>query len=344
MEFQDYYSVLGVPKTATEKEIRSAYRKLARKHHPDVNPGNNEAEERFKQINEAYEVLSDVDKRTKYDQLGARWKEYEQARPGTAPGGRGTGGARGEPFEWAGFDDAGPGGGVRYEYTSTSGEDLNDLFGDESPFSDFFETFFGSGGPTSAGDRSGRTRRPRAGMDVEHPLEVSLADAYRGTTVTLVLRGTDGATRRLEVKVPPGVRTGSRVRVAGKGGEGAAGGPAGDLYLVITLAPDDRFQLRGDDLQTQVRVPFTALLLGGEAHVPTPDGRTLALTVPAHTQDGREFRLRGQGMPRLGKAPAKGDLYAEVHALLPQHLSARERELLEEFDRAGAGTAGASRR
>jgi DnaJ-class molecular chaperone len=340
VEFQDYYSVLGVPRTATEKEIRSAYRKLARKHHPDVNPGNSEAEDRFKRINEAYEVLSDAEKRTKYDQLGERWRDYEQAqRAGTAAGG--------EPFDWSGFAGAGPGG-IRYEYRTTGEDDLRDLFGEESPFSDFFETFFSSSssGPSAVGATGRRTRRaarrPRTGADMEHPLELSLADAYKGTTVTLALRGPDGTTRRIEVKVPPGVRNGSRVRVVGKGGEGDAGGAAGDLYLVVALKPDPRFELRGDDLYTKVQVPLTTMLLGGEARVSTPDGRTLALTIPATTQDGRTFRLRGQGMPRLGKAPAKGDLHAEVHAQLPNRLSPRERELVEELARAAAGTAGAA--
>ena len=338
MEFQDYYSVLGVPRTATEKEIRSAYRKLARKHHPDVNPGNSEAETRFKQINEAYEVLSDAEKRSKYDQLGERWRDYEQAQRAA--------GAAGEPFDWSGFaGGGGPGGGVRYEYRTTGEEDLHDLFGEESPFSDFFETFFSSssGGAASAGGPGRRARRPRAGSDMEHPLEISLADAYKGTTVTLALQGQDGRTRRIEVNVPAGVRNGSRIRVAGKGGEGDAGGTAGDLYLVIALKPDPRFELRGNDLYTEVRVPLATMLLGGEARVTKPDGRTLALTIPASTQDGRRFRLRGQGMPALGKA-SKGDLHAEVHAQLPERLSERERELIEEFARAGAGTAGAGTR
>ncbi len=325
VQFQDYYSLLGVPRTATEKEIRSAYRKLARKHHPDVNPGNTEAEDRFKRINEAHEVLSDAEKRAKYDQLGEHWKDDEQAHRG-----------------------GGAGGGVRYEYRSTGDDDLRDMFGDEAPFSDFFETFFGSsqggrstGGRGAGGGGAGRTRRPRAGSDLEHPLDLSLADAYKGTTVTLAIQGEDGVTRQIEVKVPPGVRTGSRIRVAGKGGAGTAGGASGDLYLIVRLKADPRFELRGDDLSTDVRVPYTTMLLGGEAHVTTPDGRTLALSIPAATQDGRTFRLRGQGMPRLGRAPAKGDLRASVHARMPERLSARERELIEELVGAGTGTTGA---
>jgi DnaJ-class molecular chaperone len=340
MEFQDYYAVLGVPKTATEKQIRTAYRKLARQHHPDVNPGNQEAEDRFKQINEAYEVLSDPEKRKKYDEVGSRWREYEQWQ-------RNQGAAGGaQPFDWEGFGAQGPGG-VRYEYRTVDGEDLRDMFGDESPFSDFFESMFGRGAGTQRGrsGRAARGRRPRAGADLEQPVEVSLADAYRGTTMQLEMRAADGKTRRLEVKIPAGVRTGSRVRVSGQGAPGQGGAPSGDIYLLVTVAPDPRFERRGDDLHTQVRAPLGTLLLGGEARVPTPDGRTLALSIPGGTQDGRVFRLRGQGMPRLGAADVRGDLHAEVHARFPERLSKHQRELIEEFARSGAETTdGAVRR
>jgi curved DNA-binding protein len=348
VEYQDYYATLGVSKTATEKEIRTAYRKLARTHHPDVNPGNKAAEDRFKQINEAYEVLSDAEKRKKYDELGSRWREYEQWERAQASGaaagaGRAGAGQAGRPFDFGGFAGQGPGG-ARYEYRTASDEDLRDLFGEGAPFSDFFETFFGSAG--SAG--SARTARPGAGggrvsrrrlsgSDLDHPVEISLADAYRGTTVKLALRLPDGKTRRLEVKIPPGVRAGSRVRIAGQGQPGEGGGQAGDLYLVVAVGPDSRFERRGDDLATQVRAPLATLVLGGDVRVPTPDGRALALTVPAGTQDGRIFRLRGQGMPRLGKPDTRGDLHVELHARLPASLSPRERELFEEFVRAGAG-------
>jgi curved DNA-binding protein len=340
VEFQDYYATLGVPRTATEKEIRAAYRKLARKHHPDVNPGNSEAEDRFKLINEAYEVLADPEKRKKYDELGSRWKEYEQWQRASQSG------ATQAPFDWQGFGAAGGPGGARTEYRSVSEEDLRDLFGEDAPFSDFFETFFsgqGGGTATAGRGRAGRGRvaepRPRAGGDIEHPVQVSLADAFRGTMLDLSLRDPDGATRRLEVKIPPGVRTGSRVRVSRQGGPGRGGGPAGDLYLVLEVRPDPRFERRGDDLHTQVQAPLEAMLLGGEARVPTPDGRALALTIPAGTQDGRTFRLRGQGMPRLGSPDTRGDLHATVHARLPVSLTQRQRELIEEFARSGAESA-----
>jgi curved DNA-binding protein len=329
MEFRDYYALLGVPKTASEKEIRSAYRKLARKFHPDVNPGNKEAEERFKKINEAYEVLSDPEKRKKYDQLGSRWKEYEsyeRAQAAAAAAGQPQ-----QPFDFSDFVGAGAGapGGARYEYRTTSPEDLQDLFGDDQPFSDFFETFFagrGTDGPRPA-------PRPRRGTDLEYPVEVTLAEAYRGTSRMLELRLPDGQTRRLEVQIPPGVTDGSRIRVAGQGNPGRAGGPPGDIYLVATVTPDPRFQRDGDDLRTRVSAPLATLVLGGEVHVPTPDGRRLALRIPADTQDGKIFRLRGQGMPHLGQPERKGDLHAEVHVRLPVHLSERQRQLLEEFAR-----------
>jgi curved DNA-binding protein len=327
VDFQDYYALLGVPKTASEKEIRSAYRKLARQYHPDVNPGNPEAEATFKRVTEAYEVLSDPDKRKKYDQLGSRWKEYESYERAQAAAA--AAGQQQQPFD---FDDVvaeGPRGGARYEYRSVSPEDLQDMYGTERPFSDFFETFFGPGGAGSA-----RTSTPGRGFDLEYPVEISLAEAYRGTTRTLELQVPDGPSRRLEVKIPPGVTDGSRVRIAGQGAPGRAGGPAGDLYLLTSITVDPRFERVGDDLRTRVSTPLATVLLGGEVHVPTPDGRRLALKIPSETQDGRVFRLRGQGMPHLGQPDRRGDLHAEVHAQLPEHLSAHERELLEEFGRA----------
>ena len=334
MEYKDYYAVLGVPRTATEKEIRAAYRKLARQYHPDVNPGDKAAEARFKEINEAYEVLSDPEKRKRYDELGARWPEYEQwqrARAAGAPqrdGGRvgdSAAGAERPDVEWAWGPE-----GVGYTSRTLSEEDLRDLFGAERPFSDFFEAFFGRRG---AGAGFWGAPHPRPGADLEHPVEVTLEEAYRGATRHLTLQTPGGETRRLEVKIPPGVTTGSRVRIAGQGAPGSGGGPPGDLYLVVTVRPDPRFERRGDDLVHRLAVPLTTLLLGGEARVPTPDGRTLALTVPAGTQEGQVVRLRGQGMPQLGRPERRGDLLVEVHARLPRRLTPRQRELVEELAR-----------
>jgi curved DNA-binding protein len=321
MEYQDYYATLGVPRTASEKEIRSAYRKLARQYHPDVNPGDTEAEERFKQIAEAYEVLSDEEKRRRYDELGPQWREYEQWEA-----------ARQAAGQQAGVDDffrgQRPGGG--YGYRTVSEEDLEDLFGNRQPFSDFFESMFGGG---IRGGRTAPAARPRAGSDLEYPIEVTLAEAYQGSRRTITLRMPDGTERRLEVTLPPGVTDGSRIRLAGQGNSGRAGGPAGDLYLVVSVSPDPRFERDGDNLRTKISVPMSTLILGGRAMVPTPDGRELELTIPAGTQDGRVFRLRGQGMPRLGDPRRRGDLYAEVHVRLPERLTERQRELMEEFAR-----------
>jgi curved DNA-binding protein len=345
MEFQDYYAVLGVARDASEKQIRAAYRKLARQHHPDVNPGNAEAEGRFKQINEAYEVLSDAEKRKRYDEVGQDWREYEQWQRAQAAGGV----PRGEPFDWSSVMGERPD--VRYEYRSVNEEDLRDMFGDEAPFSDFFETLFHSGEPGdgASGRRRGggtarRRARPRSGEDLEQPVEVSLADAYRGTTMYLSIQAAGGGPRRLEVKIPPGVRDGSRVRVKGQGGPGGDGGRPGDVYLIVTVLPDARFERDGNDLRIDVRAPLGAFLLGGEARVPTLDGRALALTIPAGTPDGRVFRLRGQGMPHLGRSNERGDLHVAAHVELPTRLSGHQRELIEEFTHADAERAeGAAR-
>lgn len=317
MDYQDYYAILGVPKTATENEIRSAYRKLARQYHPDVNPDNEEAVERFKQINEAYEVLSDPEKRKVYDQVGSRWREYEQWQRSAAQSG--------EQVDWQDLFGQPPGG-YRYEYRTVNPEDLEDLFGDTDPFSDFFSNLFGGG--VRGGGRGGRRR---TGGDLESPISATLAEAYKGSSRVITIQTPDGQSRQIEVQIPPGVRDGSRIRVSGQGMPGQSGGQAGDLYLVVTVQPDPRFEREGNDLHTAVRVPVSVLLLGGEVPVPTPDNRTLHLTIPPGTQDGRTFRLRGRGMPELRQPDRRGDLFVEVHARLPERLTPRQRELIEEF-------------
>lgn len=321
MEFRDYYQILGIDRKASDKEVRSAFRRLARKYHPDVNPGNKEAEQRFKAVNEAYEVISDREKRRRYDELGGRWKEYE-----TWQRAQQAGGTRGQPFDWARFGFGEPPGGGRRTSRTLTQEEVGRLFDGESPFSEFFETFFGG-----MSGRGRRAQRQRAGSDVEHPLEVSLAEAYRGTSRRLEQQFPSGQARRLEVRIPPGVSDGSRIRIARQGAEGAGGGPAGDLYLVVSVQPDPRFERRGEDLHTKVSVPLTVCMLGGEIKVPTPDDRHLALRIPPGTRDGQVFRLRGQGMPRLEDASQRGDLLAEAHVQLPTHLTPRQRELFAEL-------------
>jgi curved DNA-binding protein len=315
VEFQDYYDTLGVSRDASEKDVRAAFRRLARQHHPDVNPGDKAAEERFKQINEAYEVLSDPEKRRRYDELGAHWREYAEAGAQPPPGGAGwTGGP------WSG-------GGT---YRTVREEDLEDLFGDASPFSDFFEQYF-RGGPSGA--ERARSPRPRAGADAEAEVEIDVGEAYAGTKRLLSLTGPDGAPRRVEATIPAGVDEGSRIRLAGQGMPGRAGGPSGDLYLVVRVRPDPRFERSGADVRTTVRAPLPTVVLGGTARVVKPDGRALELTIPAGSQDGRVFRLRGQGFPRRAGGSERGDLLAEVHVTLPTAVEGRERELLEELAR-----------
>ncbi len=316
VDYKDYYKILGVDKKATEKEIRSAYRKLARKYHPDVNPGDKSAEEKFKEINEANEVLSDPEKRKKYDELSTYYQQYGRM-PGTGAG------------------PMGGDGGARYEYRTMSEEDLNDLFGGQSPFSDFFETFFSSSFADQTGGRTrttGRTRpRARMGQDIESPVEVTLAEAYQGVTRVFELTDTDGSSKRLEVKIPAGVDEGSRIRIAGQGGQGTAG--RGDLYLRIHVLPDPRFTREGTTLRTSVEVPLATAVLGGEVRVTTPDGRGLMLRIPPETANGKSFRLRGQGMPQLGQPDKRGDLYAEVSVVLPTQLNDEQRRLFEAFAR-----------
>ncbi len=298
MEYKDYYKVLGVPKGASEKEIKAAYRKLARKFHPDVNSGNKDAEARFKEIGEAYDVLSDKDKRKRYDTLGENWQAFGQRG---APGWPGAGGR-----------------GVRI--------DLEDL-GGAGGFSEFFRTFFGGGG---AGHGGGFAADEIPASDAEAEVDLTLGEVLRGTTREVQLQG---SRRRVEVRIPAGVREGSRVRVAGEGGRGA-GGRKGDLYLRVRVAPDPAFERRGDDLATTVRVPLTAAVLGGEAQVPTLDG-TIGIKIPAGTPAGQVFRLRGHGLPRLGEKDARGDLLATLAVELPRSLTSEQKELFEGLRRTG---------
>lgn len=313
VDYKDYYKILGVDKQASQKDIQKAYRKLARKYHPDVNPGDQSAEEKFKEINEANEVLSDPEKRKQYDELNDYYQQYGQ---------------------WPGARQA-AGGGRRTQYRTMSEEDLNDLFGGASPFSDFFETYFGGGMP---GATQGRTRAGRGAsyappaQDAESEVDITLAEAYRGGTRVLELTEPDGNTRRLEIKIPAGVHDGARIRMAGQGFQGAAG--RGDLYLRIHVLPDAQFTREGTTLHTRVNVPLTTAMLGGEVMVPTPDGRRLALRIPEGTANGRSFRLRGQGMPTVGQPEKRGDLYADINVVLPTQLNAEQRQLFEAFARA----------
>jgi curved DNA-binding protein len=317
VDFKDYYATLGVPKTASDKEIKQAFRKLARKYHPDVNPGDVAAELKFKELNEANEVLADPEKRRKYDELGSNWRMYEQAQQ--AGGGRG-----GSPFgegTWT-YD---VGGGFR----PMSEDEMHGIFeGEDSPFSDFFRTFFAGGGAAEPGGgrrgRTGRAARPQRGRDLEHDVELTLEDVLQGLTQRFSVNQ-GGVARNVEVRIPAGVTEGSRVRVAGEGARGTGSAASGDLFLRVRLKPHPRFERKGRDLHTRVRVPVTTAVLGGEVEVPTLAGKPLRLRVPAGTQSGQVFRLRGHGLPGTGKAAERGDIYAAVEAQLPSTLTPEQR-------------------
>jgi len=313
MVTRDYYEILGVGRNASEKEIRQAYRRLARKYHPDVNPNDKSAEAKFKEIGEAYEVLSDPEKRAKYDRWGHAWRQME---------------AQEEAARQAGFQTGGFGqGSTAWQWHAGPGADFGFGSFGSGGFSEILEEILRG----TSGRASTRARpQPTRGEDVEHPVEVSLAEAYTGTTRILQMDGPQP--RRLEVKIPAGVRDGSRVRIAGEGAPGFAGGPRGDLYLLISVRPDPLFERKEDDLYTEVPVPLETLMLGGEVSIPTPKGTRLALKIPPETQNGTQFRLAGQGMPHL-QGGGRGDLYARVKAVLPTNLTPRERELFQELAR-----------
>lgn len=313
MEYKDYYRILGVDRNATDKEIKRAFRRLARQHHPDMNPDDPHTEERFKEINEAYEVLSAPEKRSRYDQLGMDWQRWQQA------GGQPSG------FDWSRWTTSQPG--QRVHVRQAGPEDLQDMFGSSSPFSDFFSQIFGGMGASPRDGGFQQQFRPQRGQDYEQVVDISLQEVFRGTSRILQKDG-----QRLEVKIPPGARTGTRVRMSGAGGSGNGSGPAGDLYLRVVVQPDPRFERKGDDLYTEVAANLYTMVLGGTVRVPTMDGHKM-LTIPAGTQSGRIFRLRDQGLPHLRQPRQRGDLYAKVAVKLPTHLSDQEAELFEELRR-----------
>lgn len=315
MEYKDYYRVLGVDRSADQKAIKKAYRQLARQYHPDVNPGDRQSESKFKEINEAYEVLGDPDKRQKYDRLGANWQAFQAA--GQDPSG----------FDWSRWTTGAPGGRTRVDYA-----DLSNLFG-QGGFSDFFQAIFGGAGATrttsNMSDPSGGAgpfqQSSMRGGDAEHLVEITLDEAFHGTQHTLSIDN-----RRIEVKIPAGVRTGSRVRVAGEGYPSAGGRPAGDLYLVVRVQPHAIFERDGDDLAGEVAVDVYTAVLGGEVTVPTMTGKA-TLRIPPGTQPGQLFRLRGQGMPNLRDPHKRGNLLVKAQVRIPKHLSERQRKLFLEL-------------
>jgi len=312
MDYKDYYKILGVERKASTDEIKRAYRKLAMQYHPDRNPGNKRAEERFKEINEAYQVLSDSQKRSRYDQLGDSYSHWQRSG---APGG----------FDWSqwftpegrGFSGQPGSGGPSVQYGN-----LDDLFGDGT-FSDFFRTIFGGMDIGAAPRGRGRQHTTPA---LQQAVTISLREAYSGTTRQIKMDH-----RRIEVKIPAGARSGTKVRVAG-GVPAGPGSQAGDLYLVLEVAADPNFERQGNDLHTQIGVNVFTAMLGGEVQVDTLSGKVI-LTIPPGTQPEQIFRLAGRGMPQLKNPQVKGDLFVRVKVQVPRQLNAKQKALLEEAAR-----------
>jgi molecular chaperone DnaJ len=346
MTQKDYYKILGLPRTASEQDIKSAYRRLARKYHPDVNHDNPQATEHFKEVSEAYAVLGDAEKRPKYDQFGSDWERYDKAGFSASP------------------SRASSGGNYTYDYTSPNGG-----------FGDIFDSIFGTTGrartrpgPASNPGPSVHTRasdfgfgrgtapRPQRGDDIEQPLEVSLEEAYQGSTRQLQIQSTELCSycngtglrtgqrcticggrgvvprpKRLEVRIPPGVDDGTKVKVPGEGGPGLSGGPRGDLLLRIQVLPHPAFVRKGPDLHTTATISLYTAVLGGEIIVASPKGSKFALNVPPETQNGKIFRLTNQGMPVLNAPNSRGDMYVKIEVTLPSNLSEAERQLFQQL-------------
>ena len=317
VQFRDYYETLGVSKTATDDEIRSAFRKLARKYHPDVAKDKKAAEEKFKEINEAYEVLGDAEKRKKYDQLGADWNRPGgfQPPPGWQGGGQQPGGGY---YQWGG-----DGGGVQFEFDGTG-------------FSDFFEAFFGGGrGRSAFGGFGRRQATAERGADVEADIMVPLEEALHGSTRTVSLRraGSDKV-ENYQVKIPRGVHEGQRIRLRGQGQAGARGGKSGDLFLRVRLARHPDFTVEGSDLIHEVKIEPWQAVLGADLVVPTLEGN-VRLKIPPGSQGGQRFRLRERGLP--GASGKRGDLYVVAQINVPKKISDREREIWSELAKLHGG-------
>jgi len=312
VDFKDYYEVLGVSPGASKKDIQQTYRQLARKYHPDVNPGNKETEEKFKAINEAYQVLSNEEQRKKFDTLRSQYQEWQKS------------GGRQQDFDWQSWANSRAGGasqpgGAHVEYANA--EDFEDLFGEESPYSDFFTNLFGQGSRSSGKSNRRKTSSgPRRGRDVEYDIDLTLEEAYHGAERLLEIDG-----RRAKVRIPAGVDTGSRVRLTGQGEPGANGGKVGDLYLIVHILPNKTFERAGDDLHMDVPVDIFTAIAGGEVRVAAME-KHLILTIPPRTNANQSFRLRGKGMPHLNSPEKHGDLYAKVRLVLPEELTDQEIE------------------
>ncbi len=326
VDYKDYYKILGVDKKASTDEIKKAYRKLAKIHHPDANKNNPAAEEKFKEIGEAYEVLKDPEKRSRYDQLGSNWKAYSRAGAG----------AQGWP------------GGAQWQQGSASYDFQGSGFDFGSGFSDFFEMFFGRGSDQRFADfstdfsgqagakqnqrTSWRNRRtPPKGQDVESKLSITLREAFLGTERTLKLQTPEGKTRTIHVKIPKGIKNGGKIRVTGEGAKSPNGGVSGDLYLLVEIAPHHFFTRKENDLYCEIPVTLTEAVFGASIDIPTFSGK-VSVKLPAGTQGGKTLRLKGKGMPFL-KGADYGNLYAKIKIVIPEKLNEEQKRLLEDFSK-----------
>ncbi|HHB80110.1 MAG TPA: J domain-containing protein [Saprospiraceae bacterium] len=309
MNYKDYYKILGIKKGASEKEIKKAYRKLAKKYHPDNNPDNKASEEKFKEINEAYEVLKDPEKRKQYEELGANWQAYQQG------GG-----------DWKQYTQQNRGGGQTFHFEG----DPSEFFGGGgSGFSSFFETFFGQGGGGQHFTQQGRQRAPRKGQDVIAKLPITLLEAYQGSKRTFEWRG-----KKMRITIKPGTIDGQKLRIKGKGEPSPNGGPNGDLFIVMTIEPDARFKRDGDNLLYNANVDLYTAVLGGKTEVPTMTGR-VKLTIPKGMESGKVVRLKSKGMPK--KNNQFGDLLVTLNVNLPKDLSPEEEELFKKLQAISKG-------
>lgn len=307
MEYKDYYKILGVSKTASKDEIKKAYRKLAMKYHPDKNKGDKSKEEKFKELNEANEVLSDDDKRKKYDEMGSNWQQYQQSS------------GNNEGFDWSRWSNQGRGGQQTYTYEG----DMGDVFGN-SEYSDFFDMFFGG---SFGGDRRTRktARRSSIGQDLMAEIEITLEEAYKGVSKVFNYNN-----QSIKLNIKPGISDGHQLKLSGKGGKGAQGGADGDLLIQIRVRNDNIFERKNDDLYADLNTNLYDCILGGKVFFNSFKGK-IKIEIPKECEPGKIFRLSKMGMPKYGKTNEFGDLYLKVKVILPKKLTKKETELFEQL-------------